>query len=111
MTILGFMMAISIAFATKLLRELCESQTRAEKDLGVAAASVLRQFLADLSAHECVADFNKTGLHTTFLAKSRAKIGVVLLGEVHLEFCCNHRHVPKDSEGQVDWAKVSYVQI
>ena len=47
---------MELAFATKSLRQLCENEARAKRDLGETVAERLKRRLADLRAAECVKD-------------------------------------------------------
>lgn len=95
-----------LAFHTRKLRELCESQTKAETQLGIDPASQLRARLADLSSVDKLFDL-------IVGSPTEVQPGIVKIdiGRTHvMTIEANHRKVPKTSDA-VDWVRVSRIKV
>ena len=97
---------MELAFATKPLRELCESEAKAKQKLGAKIATVLKHRLADLRAANSVKDLpigkvlNASGAY------------VLEFGDgIHVAFCPNHSNNPVLKSGAIDWSKVNRIKI
>jgi plasmid maintenance system killer protein len=102
--------ALELAFDKKLLRQLCENETRAKRDLGVRVAEKLKRRLADLRAAKCVKDL-VAGRPRELDGDRCRHIAVDLCEGCRIVFCANHNTIPELGSGDVDWSKVSRVKI
>ncbi len=101
-------MALILAFASKLLREVCEDEKKAEQRFGKKVTERLKHRLADLEAAPSVTDIvagwprlqNPTGQYSLRLVDGFC-----------VEFAANHVKNPLDKNGKVDWKKVHRIQI
>lgn len=101
---------LELAFANKSLRQLCESEAKANRNLGVRMAEKLRRRLADLRAATCANDLiagNPYELDST----GSQQIAVNLCEGSRIVFCANHNTIPLLESGGVDWSKVSRIKI
>jgi hypothetical protein len=99
---------LELAFETKELRDICESEAEARRQLGESVAEVLKHRLADLDAATSPKD----------LVAGRPRLGedggtmVLELCEGHrLVFTANHPGNPATPTGDVDWARISRIRI
>lgn len=100
------MAALELAFATKPLREVCESQDKATQKFGARTAAVLRDRLADLRAAASVEDLP--------LGKPRkAKSGYIidLSVDVQIVIAPNHVNLPVLPSRTIDWSRVTRIKI
>jgi len=98
---------LHLAFATKALRQLCESEATAKRELGNVAAARLRGRLADLRAAPCASDL--VAGHPRALDGDM--MSVALDERFSIVFRANHNATPERSSGGVNWAEVRRVQI
>ena len=97
---------MELAFETKLLREICESEETAKRELGTKVAEELKRRLADLRAAASVGDLP--------VAKPRkmSETCVFDLADGYkLSFSPNHSNNPLLKSGKIDWAKVARIKI
>ena len=100
---------LELAFTQKALRDLCESQLKAERRFGINVAKRLRARLADLREAETAGDLVAGQPRKSADADECMDLD---LGEgVRLIFKANHVANPRTRSGQVDWAKVSRIKI
>ncbi len=99
---------LELGFESKELRDMCESEAEAKRQLGDTVAEMLKHRLADLDAARSPRD----------LVAGRPRLSqdgrtmVVELSEGHrLVFTANHPGYPTTSTGDVDWARVSRIRI
>ena len=85
----SIIMVLQLAFAKKSLRDLCESEAKAQRDLGVRMAEKLKRRLADLRAATCVKDL-VAGRPRELDARHR-RIAVDLSEGSRIVFCANHK--------------------
>jgi len=104
------MTALELAFAKKSLRQLCESEAKAKRDLGVRMAEKLTRRLADLRAATCVKDL-VAGRPRELDGARHRHIAVELCNGARIVFCANHNAIPMLESGGVDWSRVSRVKI
>jgi plasmid maintenance system killer protein len=101
---------VQLAFATKSLRDLCESEIKMKEKLRSDVASVLQHRLADLSAASSMADL--VASPPVQLDGSRGKRYVIeLCGGHHLVIRPNHSKVSQTGSGVIDWPSVNRVLI
>ena len=103
------MTLLELAFAHKSLRELCESQLRAERKFGIAIARKLRARLADLRDAETINDV--IAGRPELLASAPEKMAVNLGEKVCIVFCANHVSNPRTEAGGVNWSRVNRIKI
>lgn len=101
---------MEIAFATKSLRQLCESEDTAKRSLGAKVAEKLKRRLADIHAASSAKDL-VAGRPQKLGGNRGHKIAVDLCDGVRLVFRVNHNSIPRTEDGYVDWSKVSRVKI
>ena len=100
---------MELAFADKSLRDLCESQLKAERKFGIGIARILRTRLADLQDAESIKDLIALGPQ---IVDSRRGVIELPLGEDgRMIFCANHVSIPLEETGDVNWSRVSRIKI
>jgi proteic killer suppression protein len=102
--------ALQLAFATKSLRQLCESEAIAKRKLGVSVAEKLKRRLADLRAATSIKDL-VVGRPHEVAGDSYSHLALELCEGSRLVFSANHNTVPVLKSGGVDWSKVRRVKI
>ena len=103
------MTLLELAFATKSLRELCESQLRAERKFGIAIARKLRARLADLRDAESINDV--IAGRPELLTDAPEKMAMNIGEKVCIVFCANHVSNPLADAGRVKWSRVNRIKI
>jgi hypothetical protein len=101
---------LELAFASKSLRQLCESEEKATRDLGGRVAQKLRRRLADLRAATSVNDL-VAGRPRELEGAPHRNLAVNLSESSRIVFCANHNTIPLLPSGRVDWSRVSRVKI
>ena len=99
-----------IAFSTKRLRSLCESQTKAEAEYGIKVAKELRARLADIRDADNVLDL-PAGRPREIDSSPHNHYAVDLADGYRLVVCVNHSKVPLLKSRGVDWANVSRIRV
>ncbi len=104
---------LEIAFESRMLRTVCESEAKAIAQLGEALAADLRDRLADIRAAQSLIDLQALGLG---IPQSPNEAGIELFildlsEDAQLVFCANHIRNPITETGRIDWAKVSRIKI
>lgn len=106
----GIVSTLEIAFAEKSLRQLCESETKAQQVLGAGRAGKLRRRLADLRAATRITDL-VAGRPRELDGPCPRPLAVDLGEGARIVFSANHNVNPLLESGCVDWPKVSRVKI
>ena len=101
---------MELAFATKSLRDICESAERATQKLGPRVSEKLKRRLADLRAAVSVSDLIAGRPHELDGLQQR-RVAVELGAGYHLIFSANHAVIPKLESGKMDWSKVTRVKL
>lgn len=101
---------MQLAFATKALRQLCESQMLAERELGLRVARALQSRLADIGAAANVKDL-VAGQPRIVPASPHEQLVLRLEDNFEIELKANHNSVPMLTNEAVDWAQVTRVQV
>jgi len=101
---------LELAFATKSLRQLCESTAKAKKVLGEEVAEMLKRRLADLRAAEYVNDL-VVGKPHAFDDTNGEKFSVNLCDDFCIIFRANHTPPPLTECSKINWSKVSRIHI
>ena len=99
---------MELAFDSKAIRTICESEAQARLELGANVAEVLKHRLADMRAARSPKD----------LVVGRPRIGadgqhmvIDLCDGHHIIFKPNHVKSPLTKTAELDWAKVSRIKI
>src|SRR5690349_21716962 len=102
-TPISIMLSMELAFATKPLRRLCESQVFAERRIGIRLARTLRHRLADIAAAENAKDLI-AGRPRAIPAMPYEHLIVELDTDFEIVLKANHNSVMTLRSGAVDWA-------
>ena len=103
-TISCILTLLELAFDTKSLRDLCENEEKARRELGPEVAEKLKHRLADLRAAESVKDL-VVGQPREVKSADPGCFLVDLANGCRLTFCANHLKVPKLTSECVDWRR------
>jgi|ERR1043166_1093568 proteic killer suppression protein len=103
-------MPLQIAFSTRSVRELCESDSRAVTELGSRVARKLKGRLSDLRAATSIGDLVAPRIIEIGDPRSN-QIGIDLCDGYRMLVCANHPSNPTGESGSVDWSKVSRIKI
>lgn len=103
-------MPLEIAFQTRELRAICESPTRAKRELGEPVSKALRRTLADMNAVESVAELFELGLGIENCTQEPGMLRFQLNEELSLYCNANQQSVPMNNE-TIDWAKVIRLKV
>lgn len=100
--------ALILSFASKSLREICEDEEPATRQLAKSVIKRLRHRLADLEAagsvQDLIAGYSRK-------RKSSDSYQVTLADGFCLEFAANHVKNPVDKNEEIDWNRVNRIQI
>jgi toxin HigB-1 len=99
-----------IEFASPDLRELCESERRAVRELGRPCARKLFARLADLKAAENVNEL-VAGYPHPLKGDRAGQFSVRLEGGKRLVFQSANQPVPTNDNGNIDWKRVTRLSI
>ena len=103
---------MELAFETKNLRSICESEAYALSQLGVVPADTLKRRLADMMAAQTVNDLMQLLIIPLYEDRSEASNLVVDLNcGKRMIFTHNHLRPPLLEKEKVDWSKVSRIKI
>lgn len=97
-----------LSFASKSLREICEAEEPATRQLAKNVTKSLRHRLADLEAAGSVKDI------IAGYPRKRGASGnyqLTLSDGFCLEFAANHVKNPVGKDEEVDWSRVNRIQI
>jgi len=110
----GFLYALrallELAFATRELREQCEQETVAHRELGREVATMLKRRLADLLAAETIEDL-VVGNPRQVIENEHSSIQITLSDGYCLVLGANHAKTMIDNIGQPDWSNVRRVKV
>lgn len=101
-----FKAILELAFVTKWLRQLCESEAKGKKELGEEIADKLKSRMADLRAASSVVD-----LVAGRPRETNGNFVIDLTDGVSIIFSANHNTNPLLKNGKVDWSKVRRIKI
>jgi hypothetical protein len=103
----GKAVTLELAFHTKLIRLICESEDEASVQLGVAVAEILKHRIADMRA--------ATSPRDLVVGRPRVEAGrqmrVDLKDDVTILFKANHTSNPMNDANELDWGKVTRIKI
>ena len=98
-----------IAFDTKKLREICEDDAVAVKELGSPAAEALRQRLADLRAAESISDLLVGNPRTS--GAENVNLTIDLTATARTIWSQNHTTPLRTPLGDIDWKRTGRVRL
>jgi hypothetical protein len=101
---------LELAFDSRALRTICESEAQAKDKYGTAVAEILKHRLADLCAATSIKDL-LVGQPRSMEGTDGLWMVLDLCKGYRMAFCANHPKNPLTETGQIDWAKVSRVKI
>jgi hypothetical protein len=99
-------MALELAFATKALRDICESRTTAKEKLGLKVADALQRRLSDFQS---IDTFDE--LPFTKPKKNSNNVAFDLPDGWRLVVTGGHGENPTLPDGKIDWTKVTRLKI
>ena len=100
-------MSFELSFASKALRDCCESAGKAERIYGQEVARKLRHRIADLVAANRIEDL----LAGNPREINGAEMAMDLCDGFRLVFCPGHTTIPHLESGAINWSKVSRIKI
>lgn len=103
---MGQWMALELAFETKALRDICESEAIAKDKLPVNVAVALKRRLSDFEAIDCFDE-----LPIAAPKKTANSVVFDLPENWHLIVTSGHGDGPKAKSGKTDWDKVTRLKI
>ena len=98
-----------IAFDTKKLREICEDDAVAVKELGSPAAEALRQRLADLRAAESISDLLVGNPRTS--GAENVNLTIDLTATARTIWSQNQTTPLRTPLGDIDWKRTGRVRL
>ena len=101
---------MELAFNTKSLRQICESEDKAKNDLGPEVAEKLKARLEDLHATASVKDL-VVGRPRQLGDVHDQRMVVDLTEGYGIVFSANHVANPTLDSGDVDWSRVRRIKI
>ena len=101
---------MKINYKDKNVRELCEKQAVAVKELGSLCARKLRSRLDDLDAAERISDLIAGNPHP-LKGKRLGQLALDLTGGFRLVFKSANDPIPRYVDGGIDWTQVTIVCI
>jgi hypothetical protein len=99
-------MALELAFATKALRDVCESEATAKGKLGTKVADALKRRLSDFRS---IDSFDE--LPFTKPKKNSNNVTFDLPDGWSIVVTAGHGDNPKLASGKIDWTKVTRLMI
>lgn len=100
---------LELAFDSKELRSICESEDYAKQQLSALVVEALKHRLADLRAAISIKDLIAGKIRP--LDNADQRIIVDLCEGYQLIFCANHPRNPLLESGNLDWSRVSRIKI
>jgi hypothetical protein len=101
--------SLELAFDSRALRTICESESAAKRHLGTKVAETLKHRLGDVRAATSI-DEVIVGDPRLLDAASEQMV-IDLCDGYQIVFSANHPKKPVSETGDLDWAKVSRVKI
>ena len=102
----GQWMALELAFETRALRDICECEEIAKRELGAKVADALKRRLSDFRSVDTVDE-----LPLSKIKKSSNRITFELPDGWQLVVTAGHGENPKLTSGKIDWTKVTRLKI
>lgn len=101
---------MELAFESKSLRTICESEADAQSELGPTVAEALRHRLADLRVASSINDLVAGKPRLSDDANDQHCI-IDLAGDYSIVLGANHPRNPLMGAGKLDWARISRVKL
>lgn len=101
---------MELAFETKSLRDICESETQAKREFPLPIVESLKRRLGDMRAAIAVVDLPAGQPHGLVISGLEC-MAVNLNDGYRVIFCANHTKKPITENGVVDWARVNRIKI
>jgi hypothetical protein len=102
---------LELAFETKLLRTICESEAHAKRELGPQVAEALKHRLADLRAASSPKDLVAGNPRELGGPGSQRQMVVDVCDGHRIVLCANHPKNPMTTLDDLEWSRVSRVKI
>jgi hypothetical protein len=99
-------LSLELSFETRELREFCESAQKTKDQLGGKLADELKRLLADLRAASSIEE-----LPVAKPLRLSDKCIFELSPRCRLTVTPNHRKIPLDQAGKLDWASIKRITI
>ena len=101
---------LEVAFDTKSLRAICESEAKAKRELGPSVGRILKHRLADFRAAKSAKDF-VAGQPRFVRGTGRENMAVDLCDGYRIVFTANHPKGSSSETRDVNWERVSRIKI
>jgi len=102
---------LEFAFENKELRAVCENRRKAEAKFGVKIAQLLFDRLADLRAADSISDLVVGDPKVYDDSEGLPNLKIELANNYVIILRPNHVELPKDKNGNLDWAIVTRLKI
>lgn len=102
---------MELAFDTKSLRTICESEPHARRELGPNVAETLKHRLADMHAATSPKDLVAGRPRELPRSGTQPRMALDLSDGLSILFCANHPKAPLTARGDLDWSRVNRVKI
>lgn len=101
---------MDLAFADKFMRNICESESNANRTLGADVASKLKARLADIAAAEH-ADELVLGSPKKLDGALHGHLSLELGVKISILLAINHPRPPTDASGKIEWSRVRRLKV
>ena len=101
---------MELAFESRALRTICESETNAQSELGPTVAEVLKRRLADLRAANSINDL-VVGRPRLSDDENDQHLIIDLVSGCSMVLGANHPSNPLTATGRLNWAMISRVKL
>ncbi|MDJ1497628.1 hypothetical protein QNI19_32110 [Cytophagaceae bacterium DM2B3-1] len=98
---------MELTFLDSEIRQICQVESKAIEVYGKETARKLQSRLSDLEAADSVWEL-PAGAPTPI---SDSEYKITIDKNLFLIFCANNRRQPKDTNGKIDWQRVSIIKI
>jgi proteic killer suppression protein len=102
---------VELAFETRQLRAICESEAHARRELGADVAAALQRRLSDLLAAASPNDIGVGAPRQLDGTDPRPRMIIDLRDGFQLVLGVNHRKIPTTQSGSVDWSRVTRFKV
>jgi len=102
---------VELAFDSKSLRTICESEPHAKRELGQNVAETLKHRLADMHAATSPKDLVAGRPRELPSSGTQRRMALDLSDGLCIVFCANHPKAPMTAEGDLDWFRVNRVKV
>ncbi|HRJ54976.1 MAG TPA: hypothetical protein PLV64_01740 [Anaerolineales bacterium] len=103
---------MDLAFENTAIRNICEDEKEAERELGPSVSRILQHRLADFNAAMNINDILVGNPQVCeYSLHDRKEMAIDFHSDYRLIFRANHPQNPLDEMGRVDWTKVRRIKI